>query len=315
MSEAPLSKARDLLLDIDSPEAELVFKALGNGLRLRILKLLARDHLAVTDIINRLELPSSTVNQHLKVLEEAGLIQTFLRPATRGTEKVCAKVYQKLECELMPLSAPPERAVEISMPVGAYVDFAVTRPCGLASASNIIGLLGDPEAFLEPNHIDAQLLWFETGYVEYRFPKKLPPRSIPMSLSLSMEICSEAAGYAEDWPSDITVWINGLEIGSWTSPGDLGKERGLLNPDWWSSNHTQHGVLKVWQVTPGGSFVDGLQISQVTTDDLNIDAQPYLSVRIGVKADAEYPGGLNLFGRYFGNYPQDMVLRFVYEKR
>ncbi len=314
MIEEPLSKARDLQLDIDSPEAELVFKALGNGLRLRILKLLARDHYAVTDIINKLELPPSTVNQHLKVLEEAGLIQTFLRPATRGTEKVCAKVYQKLQCEFMPAVVPPERAVEVSMPVGAYVDFQVTRPCGLASASNLIGLLGDPEAFLEPNHIDAQLLWFETGYVEYRFPKKLPPRTVPVSLSLSMEICSEAAGYAEDWPSDITLWINGVELGSWTSPGDFGQQRGLLNPDWWSSSHTQHGVLKVWQVTGSGSYVDGLSISAATIDDLKIEQQPYLTVRLGVRPDAEYSGGLNLFGRYFGNYPQDLVLRFVYDK-
>ncbi len=133
MVEEPLTKVRDLLLDLDSSEAELVFKALGNALRLRILKLLAHEHLAVTDIINKLELPSSTVNQHLRVLEEAGLIQTFLRPATRGTEKVCARVYQKLQCDLTPVTARPERAVEISMPVGAYTDFQVTRPCGLAS--------------------------------------------------------------------------------------------------------------------------------------------------------------------------------------
>ncbi len=315
MVEEPLTKVRDLVLDLDSAEAELVFKALGNALRLRILKLLAHDHLAVADIISKLELPPSTVNQHLRVLEEAGLIQTFLRPATRGTEKVCAHVYQKLECDLTPVASRPERAVEISMPVGAYTDFQATRPCGLASATNIIGLLGDPEAFLEPNHIDAQILWFSTGYVEYRFPKKLPPRATPQSLSLSTEICSEASGYAEDWPSDITLWINGVEIGSWTSPGDFGAQRGLLNPDWWSSNHTQHGVLKVWQVTTSGSFVDGLSISAATIDDLHIADSPYLTIRIGIKPDAEYKGGVNLFGRYFGNYPQDLILRLVYDKR
>ncbi len=176
-------------------------------------------------------------------------------------------------------------------------------------------MLGDPEAFLEPNHIDAQLLWFATGYVEYRFPKKLPPRATPQSLSLSTEICSEAAGHAEDWPSDITLWINNVEIGNWTSPGDFGEDRGLLNPDWWNSNNTQHGVLKVWQVTTNGSFVDGLPISPTTIDDLNILNSPYLTIRIGIKPDAEYKGGVNLFGRYFGNYPQDMVLRLVYDKR
>lgn len=315
MTNEPLRKARDLLLDVNSPDAEVIFKALGNSLRLRILALLSRDHLAVADIISKLDLPASTVNQHLKVLEEAGLIQTFLRPATRGTEKVCAKVYQKLQCELVPPAVQPERAVEISMPVGAYVDFEVTRPCGLASESNIIGLLGDPEAFLEPSRINAQMLWFASGYVEYRFPKKLPPRSALESLSLSMEICSEAAGYAEDWPSDITLWLNGVEVGTWTSPGDFGEHHGLLNPDWWSSSNTQHGLLKIWQVTGAGSFIDGLLISPKTIDDLSIEDRPYISVRIGVKPDAEFQGGVNLFGRYFGNYPQDIVLRLVYDKR
>lgn len=315
MTETPLTKIRDLHLDIESSEAEIVFKALGNGLRLRILQLLAKDHLAVTDIVGKLDLPASTVNQHLRVLEEAGLIQTFLRPASRGTEKVCAKVYQKLHCELVPALARPERAVEVSMPVGAYVDFQVTRPCGLASETNVIGLLGDPEAFLEPNRINAQLLWFATGFVEYRFPKKLPPHAIPESLSLSMEICSEAAGYDEDWPSDITLWINDVEVGTWTSPADFGAEHGLLNPDWWSSTHTQHGLLKIWQVTGTGSFIDGLLISQKTINDLAIAERPYISVRIGIKPDAEYQGGVNLFGRYFGNYPQDILLRLVYDKR
>ena len=36
-------------------------------------------------------------------------------------------------------------------------------------------------------------------------------------------------------------------------------------------------------------------------------------VRIGVRPDAENVGGLNLFGREFGNYPQDLGLRLEYQ--
>jgi predicted transcriptional regulator len=35
-------------------------------------------------------------------------------------------------------------------------------------------------------------------------------------------------------------------------------------------------------------------------------------VRLGVKPDALHVGGLNLFGRSFGNYPQDLTLRLEY---
>jgi predicted transcriptional regulator len=35
-------------------------------------------------------------------------------------------------------------------------------------------------------------------------------------------------------------------------------------------------------------------------------------VRIGVKAEAEHVGGMNLFGRGFGNYDQAIVLRLSF---
>ena len=56
----------------------------------------------------------------------------------------------------------------------------------------------------------AQLLWFRAGYVEYRFPNRVPPGARVQSLQLTAEICSEAPLHDLDWPSDITVWINGI---------------------------------------------------------------------------------------------------------
>jgi predicted transcriptional regulator len=38
-----------------------------------------------------------------------------------------------------------------------------------------------------------------------------------------------------------------------------------------------------------------------------------VTVRIGVKPDAEHAGGFNLFGRSFGNYEQDLTLRLYYK--
>lgn len=314
MVQNMLMSKRDRVLAIDDPDADMIFKALGNPLRLRILQLLSNHAFTVSQITETLEMPTSTVNQHLRVLEEAGLIETDLRPATRGTEKVCVGVYKRLECNLVPTSAPPEQAIEISMPIGAYADFQVTRPCGLASPLNLIGMQGDPDAFLEPEHINADILWFSTGYVEYRFPKRLPPRAATVSLYLSLELCSEAPGHNDDWPSDITVWINDVEVGTWTSPGDFADTRGLLNPDWWPSNNTQYGSLKSWQVNEDGSYIDGLRVSDVVVTNLDIEARPYISVRIGVKPDADYRGGVNIFGRHFGNFPQDIVMRMVYER-
>jgi predicted transcriptional regulator len=115
-----------------------------------------------------------------------------------------------------------------------------------------------------------------------------------------------------DWPSDITLWINGVELGYWTSPADFGGMRGKLTPSWQWASDTQYGLLKVWQVTAEGSQIDGMKVSEVTLADLKLHDSPFVEVRIGVKPDAQNVGGVNLFGAKFGNYPQDILLRIRY---
>ncbi|MEJ5203471.1 MAG: transcriptional regulator, partial [Anaerolineales bacterium] len=233
-------------------------------------------------------------------------------PANRGLQKVCSRLYDRVIIELPHAVEPAERLIEISMPIGHYMDCQVAPTCGLASETGIIGLLDDPASFYEPAHVNAQLIWFRKGYVEYRFPNRLPPRATLDSLQLSMEICSEAPLHHDDWPSDITVWINGIEIGTWTSPADFGGQRGSLTPDWWETWNSQFGLLKVWQVTREHTYIDGIKISDVSLADLQVEQHQFITVRIGVKEDAKHVGGLNLFGAKFGNYPQDILLRLAY---
>ena len=59
--------------------------------------------------------------------------------------------------------------------------------------------------------------------------------------------------------------------------------------------------------------MDGIQVSEVRVQDLKLGMQPTITVRLGVKPDARHVGGLNLFGRKFGNYPEDIILRITYE--
>lgn len=306
---------RILSLDDTTPDVQLerVLKALNSLNRIRILRLLSDRVASVSEIAMALEIPVSTAALHIEVLEEAGFIRTELEPASRGLQKVCARMFDRVIVDLPVSTRPREQAFELTMPIGAFVDCQVSPTCGLLTESDIIGLLDDPASFYEPARINAQLLWFHQGYVEYRFPNRLPGRAIPTSLRLSMEACSEAPLYKLDWPSDITVWINGVEIGAWTSPSDFGGEPGRLTPDWWTPINTQYGLLKIWHVSERASEVDGMRISGVTIRDLKLGSSPFVAVRIGVKPDAERVGGLNLFGSRFGNYPQDLVLRISYK--
>jgi len=311
-SAMPTGRVLRLELDNDNGSPELILKALSSATRLRILKLLSDQVINISEIGEALDLPTSTATLHVNSLEEAGLISTELRPAVRGLQKVCARVYDVIIVEMARGQTEREQSVEVSMPIGAFVDCQVTPTCGLASSTGIIGLFDDPASFFEPERVNAQLLWFHHGYVEYRFPNRLPPKAVIESAAISLELCSEAPLHHEDWPSDITMWMNGVEIGTWTSPSDFGGQQGMLTPEWWENWNSQYGLLKVWTVTENGSFVDGKRISDTVLNALNIAGGSSISVRIGVKQGARHVGGINIFGRQFGNYPQDIALRLRY---
>jgi predicted transcriptional regulator len=300
----------------DRDQLITVAKALGSEQRLRILDYLQTRAANVSEIAEALAMPLSTANLHLNLLAEAGLIYTETVSARRGIQKLCARSFDVIVLHL-PLDQtqqrPTHESIQLSMPVGAFVSQAVLAPCGLAGAERLIGLMDDPAAFYEPERYNAQLVWFGGhGFLEYRFPYYPTPGKTPGSFQLSMEICSEAAPHHQAWPSDIFVEVNGVMLGAWTSPADFGGERGTLTPAWWGEWNSQYGLLKTWRVDQEGAFIDGQFLSKVVIGDLRLDQQPFIQVRVGVKPDAAHVGGLNLFGREFGNHAQDMTLRLSF---
>jgi predicted transcriptional regulator len=308
--------ARNKTLIVDGESSLILLQALSNETRLLMLSLLSHRTMNVSALTEAIGLPHSTVNFNLKQLEQAGLVSIQYMPGTRGQQKLISKRYDEVLVKLPGVEIDAAKdIVEVSMPVGNYKRVEVKPTCGLASDTKYIGMIDDPRSFFEPEHVFAQILWFKQGFVEYAFPNNLPHGAEATELELSMEICSEAPEYALDWPSDITLWINGVEVGMWTSPADFGGERGRHTPEWWSVDQTNFGLLKRWRVTNQGAFIDGEKLSKVTLEDLNLTEAHHVEVRLGVKADARNVGGLNLFGRKFGNYGQDILMRTKYAFR
>ncbi|GAC1360758.1 MAG: ArsR family transcriptional regulator [Ktedonobacteraceae bacterium] len=304
-----------LFLDLtDRSETTLILlKALSSETRLAILSFLGERSVNVNEIALALQIAPSSATTHIQILEKADLIRTEIIPATHGLQKLCGRTYDDIHIRLERNTNTSSNTFSISMPVGQYYDFDVHPTCGLVNEKRLIGLLDTPASFYEPEHVSAQLVWFGYGYVAYRFPNHLPSKACALRLDLSAEICSEAPLHHLDWPSDITLWVNGVEIGSWTSPADFGGERGFLTPEWWESKDSQYGLLKIWSVTGDGSYIDGKNISAVQIQDLHLKERPYIEVRLGVKANAQHVGGLNIFGEKFGNYPQPIVLKVNFE--
>ncbi|WP_082233188.1 ArsR/SmtB family transcription factor [Halobacillus massiliensis] len=288
-------------------------KALANPTRIKILKLLSEKPHNVNELAEKLDLPFSTTASHINKLEKVNLILTQLVPG-RGTQKVSAINYDRIQIDLYNSEETSnEHEVILWMGIGEYIDCHALPPCGIVSERDYIGNQDDPRSFYEPDRIRAQLLYFRDGYVEYRFPNRIPYDHHAKEIEFSLELCSEAPNHKLDWPSDITIWVNHKETGTWTSPGDFGGERGALTPDWWRTNLTQYELLKNWKVTKEGCYIDNEQISDVTINDLQLDNLPYISFRLGIKEEAANKGGLNIFGPKFGNHEQGIGLKIKLE--
>jgi len=308
-----LSDSADRILILSPHEDLETIRVLSSEVRLRILEALATQPLNVNEIAEALSLPQSTVATNVLALEDAGLVLSESVKARKGNQKICRLPFEEVLIRFGDGARETDSAVEVAMPIGLYTNYEVSAPCGLCSTESVIGYLDVPEAFLSPDRMKAGLVWFEKGWVEYKFPNNSRLKDKPVSrLEVTTELSSETPGTNKNWLSDITLWINNVEVGCWTSPGDFGDRRGKYTPPWWKLEGSQYGLLKNWSVTDEGSYVDGVKISGVTLADLDLPNHHSVKVRIGVKEEAEHLGGINIFGRGFGNYGQDLLLRLLF---
>ena len=299
-------------LIIDSSVDMRALKVLGTEVRVRILELLQNQELNVTEISRRLGIPQSTAATSILALEEAGLIDSHSANGVKGGQKVCTARYKEFLITFNNQNLPKKNTnIEVEMPVGLFTSHNVSAPCGLCSRDSIIGFLDVPGTFFSPDRIKAALVWFGKGYVEYKFPNNslyLEKGSIK-KLELSMEISSEVPGTNKKWLSDISVWINEKETGVWTSPGDFGDRRGKFTPSFWKLEGSQYGLLTTWEVTGAGTFINQQQVSDVNLADLTLNDHHSIKIRIGIAENAKHSGGVNIFGKGFGDYNQDIIMK------
>ncbi len=301
------------MLHIKSLEKGLeLFKALGSEIRIEIIRLLLENpEMNLNELAARLQITNGALTAHVKKLEECGIIRVTIESAGHGNQKKCTVVPDKL---LIELNRPTkqENTYNTSLKVGHFSDCAIYPTCGMATVSDFVGQLDDPRYFAHPDRINADILWFARGYVEYMVPNFVPVGQTLDWISVSAELGSEAPGVNNSWPSDITFSINGRKLGQWTSPGDFGDVRGVLTPDWWFPTMNQYGLLKHLIINHEGTFVDGIRISRVCVDDLNLESRSAIRLRFSVEEDAVHVGGLTIYGRHFGNYNQDIEVKVGY---
>ncbi|MGG6312367.1 ArsR/SmtB family transcription factor [Paenibacillus macerans] len=288
-----------------------VYEALASEVRLKIIEKLFEKERHVKELAAELFLSNAVVSGHIRKLEEVGIVGSRMKRINGGTYKVCFVKLEFLQIKLSPDDPASLSFHELSLPIGHYTDYEVWPTCGIATTEKLIGQYDNPACFIEPERVNAGILWTAKGWVEYKIPNYLHKDQQLHEIEISLEIGSEAPRVNENWPSNIRFYLNGKPLGLWRSPGDFGKTRGRLTPDWWHSDVNQYGLLKVLRIKETGTYIDGQRISDISLCDIETNAMNW-TFRISAEDSGRGRGGLTLYGKGFGNYNQDIVVRSFY---
>ncbi len=289
-----------------------LFKALGSEVRIDIIKILLEENgMNMNELASRLNITNGALTSHIRKLEECGVITVSNETSGHGNQKICSVHLDKILIDVQDQSRD-ENIYTADIKVGQFSDYDVYPTCGLASSSQLIGQVDDTRYFSHPDRYNADILWFTKGYVEYVVPNFIPFNQKIDEICISAELSSEAPGVNNVWPSDIYFYLNNVFLGTWTSPGDFGDVKGIFTPDWWFPNWNQYGLLKMLVINHRGTFIDGLQISDVAIDRFDLTSKSNIKLKLAVPEDAEHVGGLTIFGRNFGNYNQDIDVKIAY---
>ena len=58
--------------------------------------------------------------------------------------------------------------------------------------------------------------------------------------------------------------------------------------------------------------MNGERVSKVRISDIWLSENAFVTMTMGNKKNAKYEGGFNLFGKTFGDYPQDILMEIEF---
>ena len=294
---------------------EKIADAFSSGYRRKIIRLLAIKSRTAVEISNLLDISKSTTSFHLKFLKEAGLIKETPAPKSKGNQKNISLCVPMISLRMISEHDMNNKTKYVEIPISSFTEYDVEPPCSIATKDHWLMPNDSILIFDSFERTQAQLISFTSGFIAYKInmePYKLIGEEFK-SITFSMEICSECPFYNNDWKSNITFKINDVEVGEFLSLGDYGGRRGKYTPIHYSPTATNYGVMVTLMINNKGTYINGEIASKNTIESLGIDKNPILKLSLGVKKDATYCGGLSIFGKHFGDYPQGINLTIDYK--
>ena len=153
-----------------------VFQALSSEIRVKALTLISQQNgISPKQIAALLQIPVSTLTPHLHILCDCGLICMTNCKSSHGGQKQCQLLNTPDQLMIsLKSSVPGHSMYKTEIPIGSYGRFEINPTCGLATPTSFIGQLDEPRYFAHPNRLQAEILWFTSGYLEYILPNFIP---------------------------------------------------------------------------------------------------------------------------------------------
>lgn len=151
----------------------LFAKAISSPLRLDILHYVFKNKgTSLNDLADTFNVSRAAITQHLKILTDADLIEIKPLFGNKEARKACYVKEDRFVISLVN-QFNTDNFYEVDIPIGQYIAHNITPTCGIATTDNLIGKEDNSSYFDDPERMNASILWFNTGFIEYRLPNYL----------------------------------------------------------------------------------------------------------------------------------------------
>jgi len=297
----------------DLEKARVLFEALSSATRIKILELLMRTKgMNMDTLAKTLEVTNGALTAHIKKLSECGLVKVRLQTVGHGTQKFCSLGESKVVIDLLDRTLIGKYE-QLELNIGQYSSCKINSTCGMCDLNQPLFEFDVPDYFKYPEHFNAELLWYCDGFVVYTFPNPVRDGQKLTEVQLSLELSGEGPFIARDFPTDIDFYNHDRLLGRYTTPGEFAEHKGKFTPEWWY--YGQYGEQINISITETGTCINGLETSAYTISDVLQDAEEegFIKFKISCEDHSATKGGITLFGKRFGDYPQGIVMKVFYE--
>jgi predicted transcriptional regulator len=288
-----------------------VLRAISNQNRYRILELIKKDPLSITEISRRLNIAQPSITNYVAQLEKTGIVATRIQRSLRGYQKMCSLLYDAICFTIEDVDEPtPPSLYYIELPVGHYSSINFRPPGLLATETGIIASMDDVSRFFYPLRMEAELLVMGSGEVVYYFPCNILESVELVSLTLTAEL--NPAFPLKSPNVDVCLRINqkGLPPLHLTAAPDHAD--GEVLASWYPAGLARSGQLATWHVGPEGAVINGVSYPEFEIGSLNLKNLHILEIAFQILPMGDEAGGIAFFGKEFGSQGQHIRLEVTY---